>query len=115
MCKICTGVKLDGEISEEVKRLVHRLIEDYKPQKMVLFGSLARGDYHEGSDIDLMLIKDTDRRFVDRIGDVIRLNNTKIPLEPVVYTPKEFKEMLAGKRDFAIAIQEEGVVLYERE
>lgn len=115
MCKICTGIKLNGEISEEVKKLIHRLIEDYKPRKMVLFGSLARGDYHEGSDIDLMLIKDTDTRFLDRIGEVIRLNNTKITLEPVVYTTKEFKKMLAEKRDFAITIQEEGVVLYERE
>jgi predicted nucleotidyltransferase len=114
MCNICTGVKLNGELSEEVKKLVHRLIEDYKPEKIVLFGSLARGDYHEGSDIDLMLVKDTERRFVDRIGDVIRLNNTDIPIEPIVYTTRELERMLAEGRDFVTTIHSEGVVLYER-
>lgn len=74
---------------------------------MILFGSRARGDHHEGSDVDLVLIKKTNRRFTDRIGEVLRLYTGKEPLEPLIYTPQEWKEMLG--RDFIQGILEEGV------
>ena len=48
----------DKKLRQDVHKLVHNIALKYKPQKIVLFGSMARGDYHEGSDIDLMLIKD---------------------------------------------------------
>lgn len=104
----------DRKLREDVHKVVHNIALKYKPQKIVLFGSMARGDYHEGSDIDVMLIKDTNKKFGERIGDVILLNNTMIPLEPVIYNQKEFDRLLNEGRDFAIAIKKDGVVLYEQ-
>jgi len=78
----------------------------------VLFGSYARGEAHEGSDIDLMVIKETSKRFIDRIADVIKLNKTLITLEPLVYSPLEFETIKKEKRDFIMTIEEEGIEIY---
>lgn len=42
---------------------VERIREDYEPERIMLFGSLARGDTHEDSDIDLIVVKGTDARY----------------------------------------------------
>ncbi len=51
--------------------------------------------------------------FIDRITDVIRLNNTLISLEPLVYSPLEFETMKKEKRDFILTIEEEGIEIYD--
>jgi predicted nucleotidyltransferase len=99
-------------VKENVDKLVRNILKNYGPERIVLFGSRARGDEHEGSDVDLMLIKETGKRFIDRAPDVIKLNNTPLSLDPVIYTRAEFSALIAEKNSFAMAIQEEGVVLY---
>ncbi|ODS35523.1 MAG: hypothetical protein A7315_14700 [Candidatus Altiarchaeales archaeon WOR_SM1_79] len=103
---------VESQVKENLNKLIRNIIRNYKPEKIVLFGSRARGDEHEGSDVDLMLIKETNKRFIDRAPDVIRLNNTPLSLEPVIYTKTEFSKMLNEKNSFVMAIQEEGVILY---
>ena len=66
----------DKNIQDSFSDIIQSIINNYDPQKIVLFGSYARGEVHEGSDIDLMVIKETSKRFIDRIADVIKLNNT---------------------------------------
>ncbi len=102
----------DKKIQDSFSDIIQSIINNYAPQKIVLFGSYARREAHEGSDIDLMVIKETSKRFIDRIADVIKLNNTLIPLEPLVYSPLEFETMKKGKRDFIMTIEEEGIEIY---
>ena len=108
-----TQISKDRKIQDAFTDIIQNIISNYAPQKIVLFGSYARGEAHEGSDIDLMLIKETSRRFIDRIADVIRLNNTMISLEPLVYSPSEFEAMKKEKRDFIMTIEEEGIEIYD--
>lgn len=91
-----------------VKRALLDIKKAYKPERMILFGSQARGDTHEGSDVDIIIIKRTDRRFLDRIGDVLDLWNNKIPLEPIVYTPEEFENKIKTS-SFIQTVLEEGI------
>jgi len=56
-----------------------------------LFGSFAKGEIHEGSDIDLIVVGDFKERFFERIGKIIEM--TDLPIEPLVYTKEEFEEM----------------------
>ncbi len=102
----------DKNIQDSFTDIIQSIINNYAPQKIVLFGSYARGEAHEGSDIDLMLIKETSKRFIDRISDVIQLNKTLIPLEPLIYSPLEFKTMKTEKRDLIMTIEEEGIEIY---
>jgi len=107
-----TQISNDKNIQDAFTDIIQSIIRNYTPQKIVLFGSYARGEAHEGSDIDLMVIKETSKRFIDRIEDVIKLNNTLIPLEPLVYSPLEFEAMKKEKRDFIMTIEEEGIEIY---
>ena len=69
---------------EELDKIIAGL-RDYAPHKVLLFGSFARGDYHAGSDVDLLIIKQTERPFLERSAEVLRLCSTTLSLEPLVY------------------------------
>lgn len=97
---------------EELNRILEGL-RQYQPQKVILFGSFARGDHHALSDIDLLIIKRTDRPFVERIGDVLALCDYSIPLEPLVYTPEEFERLREEGNPLIEQALREGKVIYE--
>ena len=92
--------------------IVRILVDQYGPiEKIILFGSYARGDTDEYSDLDLILIKRTSKRFVERLVEV--------PLLPVhadvfVYTPEEFEEMRENENPFILSALESAKVIYER-
>jgi predicted nucleotidyltransferase len=104
----------ENHFREELARILAGL-RRYRPQKVILFGSFARGDYHATSDIDLLIIKETKRPFTDRIGDVLALCDYSIPLEPLVYTPSEFEKMCRENNLFIGKVLQEGEVIYESE
>jgi predicted nucleotidyltransferase len=103
-----------AEIEAELVALVE-MLRPYAPQRIILHGSLARGDWNRASDIDLIIVKETDRPFAKRIGDVIGLCQTTLSVEPLVYTPAEIADMLAVGNSFLEKALREGRNLYESE
>lgn len=102
-------------LEQELKRILAMLVKDYAPLKVILFGSLASGKVHEWSDIDLVIIKATNRRFLDRIEDVLLLIRPKVACDVIVYTPEEFREMETSNNYFIDdEIKRDGKVIYER-
>ena len=88
----------------------------YDPLRVVVFGSFARGDTHEGSDLDLIVVKETVERFFDRIGRVRdACADIAIDVQPLVYTPAELEEMLVSGNSFLETALAEGVVAYEQD
>ncbi len=74
------------------------VVESLRPDAVILFGSLARGDFNEGSDVDILVVADFREPFLDRIKVLLDLNDrTRLPLEPVGYTAEEFMEMFERK------------------
>lgn len=102
------------ELQEKLTKIVEQLRE-YHPQKVVLFGSFARGDYHGMSDADLLIVKETDKPFLARVGEVLALCDYDFPLEPLVYTPQELEQMRKEGNSFIEAALREGLVLYEQQ
>lgn len=100
-----------AELLDELVRQLRR----YDPERIVLFGSAARADMHEGSDLDVLIVKETDRRFVDRIRDVLALLDLPVRVDPLVYTADELRWMLREGNDFLATAVAEGKVLYERQ
>lgn len=97
-----------------VDRAVKSIVEAYQPQRIVVFGSFARGDTHEDSDLDLIVVKETDERFVDRIGRVRdACQGIGVDVQPLVYTQVELDDLLARGSVFLETALEEGVVAYE--
>ena len=65
-----------------LKALAGELVADLGAEAVYLYGSLARGEQHEGSDIDLLVITDYPNRSLDVIGEILR--RTDLPVEPLV-------------------------------
>jgi len=101
-------------LPQAAQDVIDRMIAGYRPQRVILHGSFARGDYHEGSDVDLLIVKDTDARFVDRIGQVLAFSNGEWAIEPLVYTPEEIDAMLGAGNAFLEKALAEGIVIYEQ-
>ena len=78
-------------------------------KKIILFGSFARGDYHENSDIDLIIIGDFSRRFFDRIGKMLDLVPSDLYIEPLVYTKEEFNKMRENGNSFILTAISDGL------
>ena len=91
------------------------LIREHEPEKMILFGSAAQGEIHEWSDLDLVVIKRTDKPLLERIEEVLRLVRPKVGLDVLVYTPEEMEGLIAERRVFVLdEIIYKGAVAYER-
>src|SRR2546429_9164758 len=78
------------------------LIREYKPEKLILFGSAAQGEIHEWSDLDLVVVKRTDKSMLERIEEVLRLVRPKVGLDVLVYTPEEMEDLIAERRGFLL-------------
>lgn len=101
------------KLKTEVKRVVGLLRRTYKPEKIILFGSLANGTAKKWSDADLLIVKKTNKRFLDRIGEVLKLCRPKEAIDFLVYTPAELKKMSIEEPFVRDEIIGKGKVLYE--
>ena len=99
------------QLQSELDRCITLLKKRYKPRKIMLFGSLAQGTVGTWSDIDLVLVKDTDKSFLDRIKEVLLLLQPLVGMDILVYTPEEFAEV-SGRDFFKQEILAKGV-MYE--
>ncbi len=92
---------------------VDRLRQHLHPERIILFGSRARGTATRRSDIDLFLVWDCDLPPLTRIGQVLQLlADAPYPVEAIVYTSKELAR--CQDRPFIRQLLAEGIVLYDR-
>jgi uncharacterized protein len=106
--------------SKEVRKIIFEIVEkikrEYQPDRMILFGSYAYGRPDQDSDIDLLIIKDTQERPIDRrvaIRRIVSDPRRLIPFEPIVLNPSELQKRLKIGDQFLKEIIEKGEVLYE--
>jgi predicted nucleotidyltransferase len=77
-----------------------------------MYGSMARGDYHEDSDVNLLVISDNiPLRFMDRSSLLDKFTPVKLPAEVLAYTGTEFDSMIENRHPTALSALEEGRVL----
>lgn len=97
-----------------VDRVVNALL-GYEPEQIIVFGSAARGDTDEYSDIDLIVIKETETRFVQRLVEVSSFLPSDLLIDVFVYTPEEFQTMQESGNPFIEEAMTDGKVLYHRD
>lgn len=108
MQKVCRiDIKHSKDIIREIKIFVNKLREVLPVKEVYLYGSFAKGEIHEGSDIDLLIIGDFKERFFDRIGKILDL--TDLPVEPLVYTVEEFEELKNSGNPFIQEVIKTGI------
>ena len=106
--------QVDPRFKGQILTLTRNIREHYRPQKIILYGSLAKHKATRDSDIDIFIIKSTRKRFLDRIKEVFSMVDSDIPIEPIVYTPSEVRRRLSLGDTFVGEILKEGVLLYEK-
>ncbi|MBE0415902.1 MAG: nucleotidyltransferase domain-containing protein [Dehalococcoidia bacterium] len=89
-------------------------LKGYDPKRVILFGSWARGEEDRYSDIDLVIIKETEERFLDRINSIYEILQPLCAIDVLVYTPDEFERMRQEGNPFIEKVLQEGMVIYER-
>jgi predicted nucleotidyltransferase len=101
---IDSGCDLDARIVQTF-RSVH-------PKKIILFGSVARKEADLYSDIDIIIVYQTQKRFLDRLEELYRHWNIDRAVDILAYTPEEY-EVLLKESDFVREAVEKGRVIYE--
>ena len=98
-----------------VRDIVRRIVQTTQPDKIILFGSRARGDARPDSDFDVLVIKDSDEPGYRRDAPLyLALAGMNAPVDLMVYTPEEVREWSAVPQAFVTTAIREGKVLYER-
>ena len=108
--------RMVGAKRELAQHEVDAIVEGYHPDRVVLFGSLARGDVCDASDVDLLIIKSSaSGRLLDRVGEVLQFTSGRIHVEPLVYTPDELERMVRQGNPLVTQALREGQVIYDRQ
>jgi hypothetical protein len=114
--KLCrVDIRRSQKIFEKIERYRDRVVRKLNPQAIILFGSFARGDINEGSDVDIVVIANFKEPFLDRIKTLLDLNDRiGLPLEPVGYSPDEFRKMRLENNRFIEEVITRGKLIYGR-
>jgi predicted nucleotidyltransferase len=108
-----------GEIMEnylnKIQEITNKIIENYKPDRIILFGSYASGNINENSDIDLLIVKDSLLPRHKRAREVRKyLYGTMVPMDILVFTNQEIDDSKDLKFSFIYNAFKTGKVLYEK-
>jgi uncharacterized protein len=98
---------------EEALNALVQALQRYQPQRIILFGSAARGEADADSDLDVLVIKETPEPFVQRLETMARLCPPGVHADILVYTPEELQRMVEDGNPFILCALEEGQVIYE--
>ncbi|MEW6400699.1 MAG: nucleotidyltransferase domain-containing protein [Chloroflexota bacterium] len=118
MYRIRTNVHPIGfpPVSKTLPPAVRKIARELRPEKIILFGSYAYGNPTPNSDVDLLVVMETNARQKDRYLAVSRLLRPRqFPVDIIVKTPEEIEYALNNKGNFFIQeIVRKGKVLYEK-
>ena len=103
------------KINAKIKELCRQIVENFDPQKVILFGSHAYGKPNENSDVDLLVVMPFECRSVEQAIKIRQRIYPKMPLDLLARTPAQIKERLDMGDFFIKDIIERGKILYESE
>ena len=101
----------------ELKLITECIIREYQPDKIILFGSWARGDADEQSDIDLLVISDREKnlpRYKRGLDVRLLLSQFQSPKDILFYTNEDVERWRGVPHTFINTVLSEGRALYER-
>ena len=100
-----------------IQKIVRKLVRELAPQTIILFGSYVYGQPDESSDLDLLIVRDTDEPFFDRMRSAAAVVNSVAPhlgVDAIVRTPGELMQRLRVGDHFYQEILDRGLLLYGR-
>ena len=98
---------------ERIQELADRIAREFKPQKIILFGSHARGDVGKYSDVDVMVIMPFEGKGGRKTAEIRSRVRPHFGVDLLVRRPDDVERRVALGDSFLIEVMEEGKVLYE--
>jgi len=102
-------------LPEEGRQIVEKIVRGYEPQAVYLFGSYAWGKPDEDSDLDLLIVKETSARRIDREVEAAMCFDgpaRRLPVDVIVLTPEEVDRRRRRGDPFIEMVLTEGHLLY---
>ena len=96
----------------EIHAVAQRIGAEFRPEKVILFGSHAYGTPSEDSDVDLLVIMEHSGSGVAQAIEIVRRVGSRIPVDLVVRTPREMRQRLQWNDFFLKEVVKRGEVLY---
>ena len=96
-----------------IEAVVDQIVGRFRPRKVILFGSYADGTLSEDSDVDLLVLMDTEDNPLRVAANISAAVDHPFPLDIVVFTPDTFADSVERGANFANEVATRGVVLHE--
>lgn len=105
-------------MDKTLRKIRDAIVKDYKPDKIILFGSRVWGKPNKWSDYDLLVVKNGDRKTksdrTERLIRTVRRNKIRAPLDIFVYNKKELNSVLNTGNQLFNDIVTQGKKVYEK-
>ncbi len=104
-------------LDAELERFIEVASEEFDAEKMIIFGSFARGKaggIHEWTDLDLVVVAETGLPFHQRIKQLLERVRPKVGVDVFVYTPAEWERMKSERAFIKEEVLKKGRLVYER-
>ena len=97
-----------------VDETIDLIVSRFHPERIIVFGSVARGSATDKSDLDILVVMDSDLKPTRRAREIYSAtSDIDLPMDIIVLTPKEFMENKDDPYSFASEIVKTGAIAYE--
>jgi uncharacterized protein len=103
------------EIDSILDEMVRRIVDQFHPEKIILFGSYARNEFTEDSDFDFLIVMPVENSQRQKANEIdLALADRTIPIDIIVVTPEQYESRkdLIGTIVNVAAV--EGIIIYDR-
>jgi len=102
-------------MNDTLNKAIEIIVNFVKPEKIILFGSRARGDFNNDSDYDLLILKKnlTNKRIISKKLHY-KFIELSAPFDILLYDYNKYNESIQNKFQIYSKVDKEGVVLYEK-
>ena len=97
----------------DIKRVCAQIAREFRPQRIILFGSYAYGEPTPDSDVDLLVVMPLEGRAMDKAVEISRRLEHRFPIDLLVRSPEELRQRLEWNDFFLKEATEKGVVMYD--
>jgi len=98
---------------QRIQDFCDRIVLEFHPEQVILFGSYARGDADEDSDVDLLVIMPFEGKGARKAAEIMNRVSPGFPVDVLVRTPDTVRERIELGDFFLREIVREGTVLYD--